>query len=486
MLAADGAGRNWPREGSSALHRSAYERGLVAPRVHFVKCFRLEGADVEQELKLVAKVRSHHLGPVGGDRERDVAIDEGRHALAQGRLVREGPRQEVRGGADLENDARILYEPHGLLVSGGEDPVPDAVGAKVLQDLPDLRDAVCAAFLADMDGDAEPCSPRLFDERSQVAVRVAAAVGARTGDVDADDSALAVADRLLDDHLVLLAREGAVHHEDEACPDTRVLEARAVEPTDGSHDDVVEVTLAAAISFHRVEAELERRDVLRPVSAANGLVDGALDSERARLDQLRPLVDLIELGEAFDPARVDGDQVDELPVILDRKRDPLLVGERPHDCGIDRRSEMSVQLREPAARELLDDGSGVAHAASLKFRRAKPARRTRVHARRSPRKSRRPALVDSRDGCLADASRSGAGGLAVDAGGRDGQRRVSRPQDAKRGRGRSGARFRASHARRWRDCAPSLAARAAAGRSRLRLLYLTPLPRPGRGAGQAG
>src|SRR5215218_4811966 len=104
MVAAVGASRYWPREGSSPLHRSAYEGGLVAPRVHFVECFRLEGADVEQELKLVAKVRSHHLGPVGGDRERDVAIDEGRHALAQGRLVREGPRQEVRVGLVFEND----------------------------------------------------------------------------------------------------------------------------------------------------------------------------------------------------------------------------------------------------------------------------------------------------------------------------------------------------------------------------------------------
>src|SRR6266540_2965019 len=63
MLAADRAGRYWPREGSSALHHSAYEGGLVAARVHFVEGFRLESADVEQELKLVAKVRSHHLGP---------------------------------------------------------------------------------------------------------------------------------------------------------------------------------------------------------------------------------------------------------------------------------------------------------------------------------------------------------------------------------------------------------------------------------------
>src|SRR5215210_4667969 len=107
MLAAACAGRYWPRGGSLPLHRSAYEGGLVAARVHFVECFGSERADVEQKLQLVAEMRSHHLGPVRSDREGDVAIDEGRHGLAQRILVRERSRQEVRGGADLENDARL-------------------------------------------------------------------------------------------------------------------------------------------------------------------------------------------------------------------------------------------------------------------------------------------------------------------------------------------------------------------------------------------
>jgi hypothetical protein len=80
-----------------------------------------------------------------------------------------------------------------------------------------------------------------------------------------------------------------------------------------ARDDVVEVALAAAVALHRVEAELERRDPLRAVGATDRGVDGALDGERARLDQLRPLVDPVERGQVGDFARVgDGDQLDEL------------------------------------------------------------------------------------------------------------------------------------------------------------------------------
>ena len=76
-------------------------------------------------------------------------------------------------------------------------------------------------------------------------------------------------DRLLDDDLVLPRRERAVHHQDQAGAHLRVLEARAVEAADRGEDDVVEVALAAAVPLHRVEAELERRDPLRAVRAAD-------------------------------------------------------------------------------------------------------------------------------------------------------------------------------------------------------------------------
>src|SRR5213076_1445580 len=117
----------------------------------------------------------------------------------------------------------------------------------------------------------------------------ASSAGARPGDVDADDAARGPADRLLDDDLVLPRVEGPVHHQDQPRAHLRVLERRTVEPADGREDDVVEVALAAAVALHRVEAELERRDPLRAVGAADGAVDGALDRERRGLDELRPV-----------------------------------------------------------------------------------------------------------------------------------------------------------------------------------------------------
>ena len=53
---------------------------------------------------------------------------------------------------------------------------------------------------------------------------------------------------------------------------------------------MIEVALASSIALHRVVAELEHRDVRLPVRAADDLVDGLLDCERARLDQLGPVV----------------------------------------------------------------------------------------------------------------------------------------------------------------------------------------------------
>ena len=52
---------------------------------------------------------------------------------------------------------------------------------------------------------------------------------------------------------------------------------------------------------------------------------GALDGERARLDQLSPLVDLVELGQALDAARVDGDELYD-PARLENFRRELLGG----------------------------------------------------------------------------------------------------------------------------------------------------------------
>ena len=76
-------------------------------------------------------------------------------------------------------------------------------------------------------------------------------------------------------------------------------------------------------------------------------MDRALDRKRAGLDQLGPVVDLVERVEAVHPARVgDRDEPVELPVVLDRQRDPLLVREAPEDLGGNRGAEVGVQLGE--------------------------------------------------------------------------------------------------------------------------------------------
>ena len=68
------------------------------------------------------------------------------------------------------------------------------------------------------------------------------------------------------------------------------------------------------------------------------------------------MIDPVERVEILDPARIrDGDERVELPEVLDRKRDPQLVGERPEDVRRDRAAEVGVELGEP----------GVAHRASL-------------------------------------------------------------------------------------------------------------------------
>ena len=106
--------------------------------------------------------------------------------------------------------------------------------------------------------------------------------------------------------------------------------------------------------------------LLRAVRAADGAVHGALDGERRRLDELRPVVDLVELVEPLHAVRIgDGDERVELPEVLHRQRDALLVGDRPEDVRGDRAAEVGVQLGEPFA---LED-----HRASVRRRRPRPA-----------------------------------------------------------------------------------------------------------------
>jgi hypothetical protein len=93
----------------------------------------------------------HHLPTVGGDRERHAVLGEGAEGIADGVLVWERLRQQVRGRADLEHDLGLAELGHQLLVLRGEDPVPDPVGTQGRDDLADLGDPVLAALLAGVD-----------------------------------------------------------------------------------------------------------------------------------------------------------------------------------------------------------------------------------------------------------------------------------------------------------------------------------------------
>ena len=139
--------------------------------------------------------------------------------------------------------------------------------------------------------------------------------------------------------------EGAVQAEDQAGPD-RVFEHRPVHPPKGRRDDVIEVLLAATVALHWVETQLHRRDVVLAIGAAHDLVDGALDGQRGRLDQLGPVEEPEVAVEGMATGGRGGDHLPEFPVVLRRQLDALLVGDAPHDGGRDCAAEVAVELGE--------------------------------------------------------------------------------------------------------------------------------------------
>src|SRR5439155_25407969 len=187
-------GRHWSKGVSCRLRSARYrfasdEARLVAAGVRLAQLVLVERADPQQELDLVAEVRTHHLGPVGGDRERDAVVRERAERVAHRVLVRERLGEQVRGRADLEHDAGVAQPRHQLGVARGEDAVPDPIRMERLDDLCDLLEPVLAALLADVDGHAEPRGACLVEQWGELAVRVAPTVRAWPGDVDADDAA---------------------------------------------------------------------------------------------------------------------------------------------------------------------------------------------------------------------------------------------------------------------------------------------------------
>ena len=197
--------------------------------------------------------------------------------------------------------------------------MPEALRTERLHDLADLLDAEVAALLADVDRHAEPRVTCELDVLADLPVVVAGATGTRSRDVDTDDPARAVAERLLDDHHVLVGGERPVHHQDQARAHLRVLERGEIEAVDRREDDVVEVALAASIALHRVEAQLERRDALGAVRTADRRVHTPLDRERGALDQFGQVVDPVERVEIGHAARVrHRDHAVELPEVACR------------------------------------------------------------------------------------------------------------------------------------------------------------------------
>src|SRR5262249_10837497 len=108
---------------------SVDEARLVPAVVRGGQFLLVERTNPAQQLELVAKVGAHHLRTVRCDRERDAVVDERPERVPHGVLVRKRLRQEVRRGANLEHDLRIAQRGHQLLIAGGQDPVPDPVGA---------------------------------------------------------------------------------------------------------------------------------------------------------------------------------------------------------------------------------------------------------------------------------------------------------------------------------------------------------------------
>ncbi len=91
---------------SRAPTRAEAAAGRTPPSVPIVDGHRLvrgQCADPKQQGELVPEVRLHHLRAVGRDRERDLAVGERSHRVAQRVLVGQGAGEEVRARADLQD-----------------------------------------------------------------------------------------------------------------------------------------------------------------------------------------------------------------------------------------------------------------------------------------------------------------------------------------------------------------------------------------------
>src|SRR5205823_1713078 len=105
-----------------------------------------------------------------------------------------------------------------------------------------------------------------------------------------------------------------------------------------------------AIPFHRVIAQLEGRNVRLPVGATDHFVDGLLHRQRARLNELSPVVEREKILERLLRLLAYRDEIDELPVVLRGKPDPLVMRDSPHRRRIDGATKMDVEFSQLIAK----------------------------------------------------------------------------------------------------------------------------------------
>src|SRR5438105_3267055 len=118
------------KEYFAGLRRDApptHEARLVPALVRGGQLFLIQCAGSQQQVELVAKVRTHHFRAVRGDRKLHAVVDERPEGFAHRVLVRQRLCQQVRSGTDLEDDLGHAQRVHQLLIAGGEDSVADPV-----------------------------------------------------------------------------------------------------------------------------------------------------------------------------------------------------------------------------------------------------------------------------------------------------------------------------------------------------------------------
>ena len=158
--------------------RAPDKASLVSALIRLGELLLVECLDASKQVELVAQVRAHHLRAVGRDCELDAGVDERPECVPYGVLVSKRSCQQVRRRADLQDDLGVAQCCHQLRVVGSENPVADPVRPEDVDDLAYLLASDVAAFLADVDRDAEPGSAGALDERRQLAIRVAAGLRA--------------------------------------------------------------------------------------------------------------------------------------------------------------------------------------------------------------------------------------------------------------------------------------------------------------------